>query len=209
VVLGLLVAGDLAVRSVAEAQLADRVKASAPPEDATIAGATNARISSFPFVGRLLTSGEVSRIRVSAADVTVDGLTFARVAVDLRGVKFDRDRLLSDHKVVLASLTRGTATVDVTQQQLSERLGFEVTLLAGKAEVKVSGQTFAVRASVDDNTLQLAAAGLSVSALRVPTLPLVPCVTRAEILPGRIRMSCTLDQVPPGLVGRSLAEVTP
>ncbi|HTJ76485.1 MAG TPA: LmeA family phospholipid-binding protein, partial [Acidimicrobiales bacterium] len=103
--LGLLVAADLAVRSAAEGQLRRRVAAAAAP-----AGATTARIDSFPFLGRLLVSGQVSRVEVSAADVTVEGLTFARVAVDLRDVTFDRNRLLSDRTVVLSSLNRGTAS---------------------------------------------------------------------------------------------------
>jgi len=52
-------------------------------------------------------------------------------------------------------------------------------------------------------------AGFSVPRLRIPRLPLLPCVADAEILPGRIRMSCTVDQVPAELVGRPLDEIAP
>ncbi len=207
--LGLLVAADLAVRSVAEGQLRDRMATAAVPAGATISGPTSASIESFPFVGRLLTSGQVSRITVGAADVTVEGLTFARVAVDLRGVTFDRDRLLSERQVVLSSLERGTAIAEVTAAELSERLGVDITLLAGRAQVRVAGQTVTATASVADNALRLSVAGLAVPALRIPKLPLVPCVAEAKILPGRIRLSCTIDQVPAELVGRSLAGVRP
>lgn len=199
---GLLVAADLGVRSVAEGQLRDRVRLAAAP-----AGATTARIESFPFLGRLLSSGSVSRIEVSAAEVTVEGLTFARVALDLRDVTFDRDRLLSDRKVVLSGLERGMATAEITQDQLSERLGVAITLSAGKAQVRVAGQTVTAAASVTDNTLRLSVPGLSVPALGIPKLPLVPCVADAEILPGRVRLTCSVDQIPAELVGRPLDEV--
>jgi hypothetical protein len=196
------VAADLAVRSVAESQLRDRVQAAASPT-----GDSKARIDSFPFTLRLLGSGEVSRIRASAAGVTVEGLTFARVAVDLEGVTLDRDRLLNERKVVLSSLERGTATAEVTAEQLSDRLGIPVTLEAGRARVRVAGQTATATASVSNNTLRLSVSGLSVPALRIPKLQLVPCVANAEILPGRVRLTCSVDTVPPELVGRPLGEL--
>lgn len=202
-VIGLLVAADIGVRSVAESQLRDRMAAEAgvPPDS------TTARIESFPFLARLLTSGTVARIRLSAADVTVEGLTFARVGLDVEDVTFERDRLLSEGDVVLSSLERGTAVAEVTQGELSERLGVAVTLEAGRARVQVAGQTVTATASVSDNTLRLSVAGFSVPALRIPQLPLVPCVADAEILPGRVRLSCSVDEVPAGLVGRPLDEV--
>ena len=189
-------------RSVAESQLRDRVSEAAAP-----AGETTARIESFPFLGRLLTAGDVSRIRVASADVTVEGLTLARVAVDLRGVEIDRDRLFSEQKVVLTDLGSGTATAEVTAEQLSERLGVDVTLEQGRARVRVAGQTVTATASVSDNVLRLAVSGLSVPALRIPRLPLLPCVADAEILPGRIRLWCSVDEVPAELVGRPLDEL--
>lgn len=201
---GLLVAADVGARSVAESQIRDRVVIAAGP-----AGETSARIDSFPFLARLLTAGDVSRIRVAASEVTVEGLTLARVALDLHGVTIERDRLLSEQKVVLTALDRGTATAEVTAEQLSERLGVAVTLEAGRARVRVAGQTVTATASVDDNQLRLTVAGFSVPRLRIPRLPLLPCVADAEILPGRIRMSCTVDQVPAELVGRPLDEIAP
>jgi hypothetical protein len=198
------VAADVGARSVAESQIRDRVVVAAGP-----AGETAARITSFPFLLRLLTAGDVSRIRVSAADVTVEDLTMARVALDLHGVTLDRDRLLSEQKVVLTALDRGTATAEVTAAQLSERLGVTVTLESGRVRVRVAGQTVTATASIDDNRLRLTVSGFDVPTLRIPRIPLLPCVADAEILPGRIRMTCSVDQIPAELVGRPLAEVVP
>ena len=199
---GLLIAADIGARTVAESQIRDRVVIAAGP-----AGETTARIDSFPFLVRLLTSGEVSRLRVAAADVTVEQLTMARVALDLHGVTLDRDRLLSEQKVVLSDLDRGTATADITAEQISERVGVTVTLEPGRARVRVAGQSVTATASVTDNTLRLSVSGLTVPALRIPRLPLLPCVADAEILAGRVRLTCSVDQVPPELVGRPLDEV--
>lgn len=198
-VLGLLVAADIGVRSVAESQLRDQVAASVRP-----AGPTTARIESFPFLGRLLTSGSVSHVRISAGEVSAERLTFARVSLDLEDVTFDRTSLFSERKVVLEALRRGTAVAEMTQDRLSELLGVAVTLEPGRARVRVAGQLVTATASVIDNTLRLTVAGLSVPALRVPRTSLLPCVGQAEILAGRLRLSCQVDALPPELLGRPL-----
>lgn len=202
-VVGLLIAADVGVRSVAESQLRDRVAAAVTP-----AGPTSARISSFPFVVRLLTSGDVSRIRVAAADVTVERLTFATVSVDLQDVTLDRTRLFSERRIVLLSLGKGTATAELTQDRLSQALGVPLTLSAGRIGVRVAGQEVTAKASVSDNTLRVSVAGLSVPALRIPALPLLPCVADAVVLAGRIRLTCQVDHVPPELVGRPLDQLS-
>ena len=202
VILGLLAAAYLGVRAAVESQLEDRVELAARP-----GGEATARISSFPFLARLLTTGEVSRVEVAAAAVTVESLTFSRLAVDLDDVTLDRDRLLADRKVVLSDLRRGTAEAEVSQEELSQRLGVPVTLEAGRARVRVAGQTVTATASVRDNVLRLSVSGFAVPPLRIPRLPLVPCVADVQILPGRVRLTCTVDQVPPELVGRPLDEV--
>jgi hypothetical protein len=202
VIAGLLVVADLGARAVVESQLTERVELAAEPS-----GETSADISSFPFLARLLASGEVSRVRVATGGVTVEGLTFARLAVDLEDVTLDRDRLLSERKLVLTDLERGTATAEVTQEQLSDRLGIPVTLEDGQARVRVAGRTVTATASVTDNRLQLSVSGFSVPSLRIPKLPLVPCVADAVIVPGRVRLSCSVDQIPAELVGRPLDEV--
>ena len=193
---------DLAARSVVESQLRERVEAEVDPE-----GGTRARISSFPFLARLLLSAEVSRVRVATEQVTVDGLTLARVAVDLEDVTLDRDRLLSERTIVLTDLRQGTAEAEVTQEELSDRLGVPVTLEEGRARVRVAGQTVTARASVTDNVLRLSVEGFPLPTLRIPKLPLVPCVADVRIVPGRVRLSCSVDEVPAELAGRTLAEV--
>lgn len=187
-------------RVVAESQLRDRVVEAARP-----GGGASAKIRSFPFLGRLLASGSVSRVQVSVADVTVQDVAFARLSVDLHDVVFDRQSFVADRTVELRSIGRGTGVAEVTAAELSRLVGVPVTLEAGRARVSVAGQLVTATATVRDNTLRMAVAGVNVPPLRIPKLPLVPCATNVAILPGRLRLTCDLDQVPVELVNRHLA----
>jgi hypothetical protein len=62
-----------------------------------------------------------------------------------------------------------------------------------------------VAARLEGGTLVVEAGGISLPAIEIPTLPLVSdCLTGTEIRPGRLRLTCVLDQVPVELAGRSL-----
>jgi hypothetical protein len=164
----------------------------------------SAKISSFPFVGRLLVAGEISQVDVAVRDLTVRGVTFASVGVRLRSVKIDRDALLEDRRVVLASIGRGTAVVEIAGDEISRLLGVTVVLEEGNARVSVGGALVPVSARVDGNTLVVTAAGITLPDIDIPQLPLVSCLTGTEILAGRLRLTCDVDQVPVELAGRSL-----
>lgn len=98
VVAVLAVGADLFSRQQAEDQLGQRVRA-----EVGGSGPVQAEIDSFPFLGRLLAAGHVSRMEVAAADVRVDRLKLASIRVDLRDVRLDRDQLLAERKAVLRS----------------------------------------------------------------------------------------------------------
>ncbi|MEA2827373.1 MAG: hypothetical protein QOG43_1812 [Actinomycetota bacterium] len=167
-------------------------------------GPVSAKISSFPFVGRLLVSGEISQVDVAVRDITVRGVTFASVGVRLRSVKIDRDPLVQDRRVVLTSIGRGTAVVEISGAEISRLLGVTVVLEEGNARVLVAGTLVPVSARVDGNTLVVNAAGITLPAIDIPKLPLVSCLTGTEILAGRVRLTCDVDRVPVELAGRSL-----
>lgn len=197
VVVGLLVVADLGARQVAEEQIADRVAATEG-----VQGQPRVRISSFPFLGRLLLSGTVTDLDVTVDDVEAERLRFATVAVDLEEVRISRDELLAGRRVVLRDVGRGTARAEIAQEELSRLLGLPVTVEPGRVRVRVRGQQVTATASVRGNVLRLAVAGVQLPAVTIPRLPLVPCLADLELLAGRVRLTCRLDQVPPDLVGR-------
>ncbi|MEA2931925.1 MAG: hypothetical protein QOI56_710 [Actinomycetota bacterium] len=199
-----LVVADVAARGVAEDQLRQRVTSRLESSGSEVGGPVSAGISSFPFLGRLLVSGTISQVNVAVHDLTVRGVTFASVGVELRAVRIDRDSLVQDRRVALAGIGRGTAVVEISGDEVSRLVGVPVVLEDGRARVRVGGVLVTVAARVEGSTLVLAAGGVTLPAIDIPPLPLVACVSGAEILPGRLRLTCTLDQVPVELAGRSL-----
>ncbi len=188
----------------AEDQLRQRVVSRLQAADYDIGGAS-AAISSFPFLGRLLASGTISQVDVSVRDLTVRGVTFASVGVRLRSVRIDRDSLVQDRRVALASIGRGTAVVEISGDEISRLLGVTVVLEPGQARVRVAGSLVPVTARIEGSTLVVEAAGVSLPAVDIPPLPLVACLSGTEILPGRVRLTCEVDRVPVELAGRSLS----
>ncbi|MEA2702459.1 MAG: LmeA-like phospholipid-binding [Actinomycetota bacterium] len=199
VVLAALVGADLVARRVAEDQLRQQVVAKVQPD-----GPVSASISSFPFVGRLLLSGTIPEVKVSLADVTVRGFTFASVGVVLESVRIDRDALVQDRRVALLGIGRGTAVVEISADEISRLVKVPVVLETGRARVRLNGRLVDVAARVEGSRLVVAAAGVTLGAVDIPPLPLVSCLSGTEIRPGRLRLTCSIDEVPVELAGRSL-----
>lgn len=194
----LLVAADIAARRAVEAQLEANIRRDVPSAD-------NVRVhlESTPFLGRLAFSGRVRQVRASVDDVEVSRLRFTRVNVDLRNVKIDRSTLVADRRVDLETIDRGTAVAEMSEGALRQALGgLPVTLENGKIGVTVRGVSLTVEASIRDGVLHLSAGRLSIPPIRVPKLPLLPCVTNAEAGRGVLRLSCRVNEVPQELLRR-------
>ncbi|HVF14688.1 MAG TPA: hypothetical protein VM942_08820 [Acidimicrobiales bacterium] len=202
--LGALVVADMAARGVTEDQLRQRMVSRVQASGSEVDGPAAASISSFPFLGRLLVSGTISEVDVSLQDVTVRGVTFASVGVELRAVRIDRDTLVQDQRVALESIGRGTAVVEISGDEVSRLLGVPIVLEEGRAGVRVGGSLVTVGARVEGGSLVVEAGGISLPVIEIPPLPLIACLEGAEILPGRLRLTCQVDRVPIELAGRSL-----
>lgn len=203
VILALLVAGDFAAKAVAESQLAGRVQKAVARN-----GSASASISSFPFVGRLLASGHVSEVDVGLTNVTVGDLHFASITDHMNDVHVDRDRLVSDRKVVIRSIGSGAVTAQVDESELSRAIGIPITLQKGRARVTVAGVALTASFAIRNNRLVLGGLGslpleplARLAPLVIPRAPLLPCVADVEIQPGALHLACTFSQVPPELIG--------
>ncbi|MGH9163892.1 MAG: LmeA family phospholipid-binding protein [Acidimicrobiales bacterium] len=196
VVLGLLAGADVAARKVAEQRIADRA------EQAAGEGATaTARISSFPFVARLLVSGSVPKVSVHARAVKAGAFRLSAVNLDLDGVALDRHALYGG-TAKLRDIDEGTVTVELDAALLSGVLELPVTIEDGAVRVGVLGQQVTAKADVRDGVLILGVAGIP--ALRVPVArtELSPCDAAAvEVAGDRLRLTCRVRDVPPALVG--------
>lgn len=185
-----LAVADVAAERLAESELEARLAAEVPE-----ATGVSARISSFPFLGRLLTSGRVAGVEARAGGLQVEGLDLDLVAVHLEGVTLDRRLLWDDQRVAVLDIDRGRARAEVTEGALSRRLGVDVRLEAGRASVTVAGQRLSADLAVRDGRLVVGGVGLSLPVLDL-VAPLLPCVAGAEIVAGRVLLTCDFTEVP-------------
>jgi hypothetical protein len=198
ILLVLLLVGDFVAKAYATTQLRDRAKQA-------VRGATSssASITSFPFTGRLLVAGSVSKVHVRVGPVAAGRVTFASVAVDLHDVHVDRNRLIRERKVQLTGLGSGTVTAALTDVEISRLAGARVSFAPGRASVNVGGTQVAATVQVTNGTMSLAGARLP--QFRVPRAPLFPCdATSAKVTQGAVELSCTVHNVPAELVGKTL-----
>ena len=194
-----LVVGDLVAKAYAAGQLRDRAQRA-------VHGATSASasISSFPFTGRLLVAGQVQNVHVRVGPVAAGRVTFSSVSVALHDVHVDRDRLINDRQVRLTGLGSGTVTAELTDAEVSRLAGTRVTFGPGRVTVSAAGVDVAATVQVSNGSLSFGGLRLPIK-FRVPHAPLFPCdATSAVVKQGAVDLSCTVHQVPPELVGRTL-----
>ncbi|HVE93419.1 MAG TPA: DUF2993 domain-containing protein [Acidimicrobiales bacterium] len=193
VVVALLGAGDLAARSYAETKLDARARQEVPP------GSTvDTSVGGFPFLGRLALNGTVSEVDFRLENVDAGVVVFASVDVDLHGVHLDRQQLFSEQKARLTSLDRGTVTVDITEDALSNALRVPVTVANGNVTVRVLTQDFDVVPRITaEGSLRFEGQGLARAlTLVIPKTDTVPCVGRVTVLAGRLRLVCSITEIP-------------
>lgn len=196
----LLVAVDFAARAVATNELRDRAR-----ERVEGARDSEASIQSFPFLGRLLVAGAVSRVEVKVKPVGAGRLIFDFVDVDLHGVRVDRNRLLHDRSVQLTGLRSGTVTAQVSAAEISRLAKATVTFSPGRAAVTVAGVRTTAPVSVNRGLLTIGSGATGLH-IRIPRGPLMACdATSVVVRQGVIDLSCTVHDVPVELLRRGQA----
>lgn len=152
----------------------------------------SAEVGKFPVVTRLLVTGRVPRVSVTLDEVAGQELTFASVRLQLRGVELAREALIGGD-VRVRGMRSGQATAMLDANALSQALGVPVRIEDERVLVEAAGTEVAVPLDFAGDTLTLPAG------LPAVTLPdLLSCgEVSATVRPNRIRLTCTLDGVPP------------
>src|SRR5205823_14407735 len=113
----------------------------------------------------------------------------------------DRGRLINGRKVRLASIGSGTVTAGLTAAGVSRLVGVPVSFEPGRVTVGIRGVSVTAPVSVVDSSLVLGSGQVPLR-LKVPHAPLFPCdATQAVARQGVVEVSCTINRVPPELVG--------
>jgi hypothetical protein len=192
----LAVGADLVLKNRAEGELASQVEARVP-------GTTGvrAKISSFPFVGRLLVSGTVSEVVVTAQHSTVADVGLSDIRVRVEDVEMDSGAARQGRAVVDA-IGRGDVRADLREDQINSRLprGFQVHFQTGKAVVTGPVSVPAQLVATPEGAIQLRVANRSLFDLPFPKTDLLPCSPSATFVSGAVRLACTFSKVPPLLL---------
>lgn len=195
VLVALLLGADQAARVVTERRLAERARQAATVQSAW------ADISSFPFLGRIFWSGTVREVHVRVTGVQAGPLRLTAVRVDAWGVRLKRDFMFGG-RVQVEAIERGMVTVELDGPALSDALHVPVYVEGDRVRV---GRGVAVAAAVRVDrrgTLTLEVAGLPTLTVPAWSTPLVPCTaTMAGIVGDRVRLACSVDQLPALLRG--------
>ena len=198
VIAALGIAVDMGAKSYAQSELESRARAEG-------AASASADIDSFPFVGKLLASGNAGDITLSMRDVATERVTFSTVVLALVDVKLDKGKLF-DRKVEITDIDKGTITVGFDAADLSRRLGMPVTIDDGEISVTVAGQVVAATPAVTaEGSIRLTAsagvAGMPSLNVPIPQTRLVSCkVSRVTVDDGVLEASCDINEIPPAML---------
>jgi hypothetical protein len=205
-----LVAGfvvDVVALGVASKNIRQQISANVPHT-----GTTHGRVRSFPFIGRFIVFGTVSEVDASVDGVDAGPVHFANVTAKLHGIKIDRGAL-AHRKARLQGIKSGTVSATITDTELSKLIGQTIKFTPGKASMTLHGFTINAKVEVQNGVLKFGGlglpgglggglnipGGLSIPGLSlpIPRAPLLPCSTQSgEVQQGRIRLSCTISQIP-------------
>ena len=186
------VAADVVLKNRAETELAAQI-ANRVPETTGV----RTRIRSFPFVGRLLVSGQVSHVDVMAQHSAAGGVALNDIRVRAEEVELDSGAAM-DGRAVVRSIKRGSVQADLRQDQINSRLprGFQVQLEPGSAVVSGPGGAQAKLTVSPEGRIQVRIANRSLLDLVLPDTALLPCRPTPTFITGALRLSSTFTEVP-------------
>lgn len=191
--LGGLAYGDLRLRSLAEEQAEHKLTEALPQ-----ARGVEVTLDGFPFTLGVLLDGKVEALHVRLAEVEESGLTAQDLSLDVEEISLDKDALIDDQRLVVTDIGRAKAQGFVGDAAVSKVVGHAVKFSPGKAMATVRGRELEVEASVKGRFVQLASKIPGVPSVTFPLPPgdVLPCKPELELLAGKIRLSCEIDELP-------------
>lgn len=166
-----LVAAVLLVADLVAEQRAEQTVAAAVESRVERVGSVDAAIMSFPFLGRLGATGEVSQLRLHLREVAEQGVEVEVLTVDARGIRLSRAVLLGESRVRITDVDTVTATLRVADDEVRRVTGGMV---------------------LPDGPVTVPAALAPI----VAATELLPCEPQVRIAAGAVVASCAADRLP-------------
>lgn len=187
-----LVVLDIGTRLFVENRIEREVRAAEVLE----IGAVDATVNSFPFLGRLVASGEVDEFTLRLDDVGTETVPLASFELEVDDVTFDRSNLMNS-QVEIDDIGTATVTATVDEETASEVVGLPVTLTEGEVTVTVDGQTQAAGVDAGDGSIVLSVPAADIPAIPLPQNDYLPCAVEVAVGDGEFSLSCTVEELPP------------
>ena len=169
------------------------------------AGSVDADIDSFPVVPTVIATSGVRRLVVTLEGVTGERLDLSRLVVDLDHPALERSALF-DGEAALDRVDEATVTAEIDEADVADALAALgvtfVDLSPGGVSVTANGVSVEAAVEVVGGQLRVSAGDLGSLGVPLPRTDLFPCEPTGEVLEDRVRVSCTLDEVPAWLVER-------
>lgn len=192
-IVGGLAYGDLRLRSMAEEHAEQKLVEALPQ-----ARGVEVELDGFPFTLGVLLDGQVEALHVRLASVQEAGLEATDLSLDVETISLDEDALLDEQRLVVTDIGRATAQGFVSDAAVSKLVGQEVRFSPGKAHGVWQGRELEVKASVKGRLVLLSAPIPGVPPVVFPLPPgdVLPCQPELELLQGKVRLRCSIDELP-------------
>ena len=208
VVILTLIVADQGAKGWAESKLAERAAAYYPP-----GAGSSASIHSFPFIPRLLFTGEVPQVDVNLDDLRVQAVLVRQLSIHVSDVRLDRDELFRG-RVHVRDVGRGQIVATLDGPSLAKAVGADLRFTsAGDVEVHERIQGVNVRAkgklTVKGNAITVTPTSVEGRSLpasrftlnyRIPGKELLPCQADVKVIKDAVVLSCDVVDIPAALV---------
>ncbi len=208
VVLLALIVADQAAKSWAESKLAERAAAYYPP-----GSGSSASIRSFPFIPRLLFTGDVPRVTVNLDNLRVQQVLIRQLSIRVSDVKLDRDEVFRG-RVHVRDVGQGTIVATLDGPALARAIGADLRFTsAGDVEMRERIQGVDVKAkgklTVKGNNITVTPTSVESRSVpasrfainyRIPGVELLPCAAESKITRDTVTLSCNVVDIPAALV---------
>lgn len=193
-------AADVYAKRFAQSKIEEQVMKRYP-----VAGEVDATVS-VPLIFGLITGSKVDRVEVAINHVNAGEFFTDRVTAVFTGVHVKVGESISRRELVVDSIDRLDVTVEILEGEASRTLpsGFAFDFQDGRVSVtgpggvSVEGE-FEVREHevrfVPVETVSIPG-GFRSPIWNLTALPLASCLREIEIVPGRVRITCSVDSPP-------------
>jgi hypothetical protein len=190
---GAFLYADTRVKAYAEQEAQKRIATRVPQADGV-----NVTIDGFPLLFDILFGGKIEGLHVEIARVHSHGIEAKDLSLDVEGIALDRDKMLSDRQLIVTGIDRATVQGFLSDDDVSKAAKAKVTFKPGKVTVSAHGHTVDAKVRIVGRRIELRAnmPGVPKATVPLPEQELLPCKPEVEVQAGRLRLSCSIDELP-------------